>query len=127
MITLAPVDFLKIQHWFVDYQKKSKNFEMPPDHGQILGIYKGEELIGYFILVCYKEQRVVEINQGYLKPEARHKLYSRIAMKLLEDLVKKNQYKRIVLATNRAVGSYQKFMRDCGFGLIRAEFAKQVG
>jgi GNAT superfamily N-acetyltransferase len=125
MIRLAPVDFLKIQHWFVDYQKKSKNYEMPPEEAEILGIYKAEELIGYFIVVCYKSG-LVEINQGYLKPDARHKLYSRVAMELLEKLVKDKGFNRIQLATNRAVGSYQRFMRNLGFSLVRAEFAKEL-
>jgi hypothetical protein len=125
MLFLKPVEFNLIQQWFVDYQKRSKNFEMPPDKAEILGIYKNEELIGYFICVCY-ETGVVEINQGYLKQEARHKAYNKLSMRLLEELVKKQGFKRIALATNRAVGSYQKFMRECGFELTRAEFSKEV-
>lgn len=126
MIHLAPVEFLAVQHWFVDYQKKSKNFEMPPEDAGLLGIYRGTELIGYFITTCYQDGDV-EINQGYLKPEARHKNLSRISMELLEDRVKKAGYKKIVLGTNRAVGSYIQFMRKMGFNIERAIFSKQVG
>lgn len=125
MLQLKPTDFMDIQHWFVDYQKKSKNFQMPPDEAQILGIYQDNELVGYFILVLYLN-KTVEINQGYLKPEARHKALNKQALSLLENVVKKAGYSRLVLGTNRAVGSYQKFMRDCGFALVRAEFAKEV-
>ena len=125
MIHLKPVNFLEIQKWFVDYQKKSKNYDMPPEQAGLLGIYKDDELIGYFITVCYKNG-TVEINQGYLKPEARHKTYSRIAMELLETAVKNKGFKRISLATNRAVGSYQRFMKSLGFNLVRAEFSKEV-
>lgn len=125
MIHIKPVQFMAIQKWFVDYQKKSKNYEMPPNEAELLGIFKGEELIGYFIAVGYTNG-IIEINQGYLKPEARHKLYSRVAMKLFEDLAKKAGYKEIVLATNRAVGSYQRFMNQCGFNLARAIFKKKV-
>lgn len=125
MIHLKQVDFNTVQHWFVDYQKKSKNYEMPPEQAEYIGIFKGEELIGYFITVTYTSG-TVEINQGYLKPEARHKLYSKIALKLLEDAAKKIKCQEIVLATNRAVGSYQRFMKDCGFTLSRAIFNKRL-
>lgn len=125
MIQLRPVDFMQIQHWFVDYQKKSKNFELPPEEAQMLGIYRGSELIGYFITLTYQDG-TVEINQGYLKKEARHKNLSKIAMSLLEQLVKQNGYRKITLGTNRAVGSYIRFMRSMGFGIERAIFSKEV-
>lgn len=125
MIKLAPVEFSNIQHWFVDYQKKSKNFEMPPEGSEYIGIYKGEELLGYFITTGY-DNEVVNINQGYLKPEARHKNLSRISMELLEQGIKKAGYKKIVLGTNRAVGSYIQFMRKMGFSIERAIFSKAV-
>ena len=125
MLKLKQVRFIDIQHWFVDYQKKSKNYEMPPEASEFWGIYRNEELIGYFITVAYKSGQV-EINQGYLKPEARHKNLSRISLQLLENLVKQAGYKELMLATNRAVGSYQKFMRNCGFSLTKAVFSKKV-
>ena|SRR5258708_39976952 len=125
MIYLKPVAFGEIQHWFVDYQKKSKNYEMPPEEAELIGIYRSEELIGYFITVCY-DSGTIEINQGYLKSEARHKNLSRIAMGLLETLVKEKGFNKIYLATNRAVGSYQSFMKNMGYSLVRAEFSKEV-
>lgn len=125
MIRLAPVDFLSIQKWFVDYQKKSKNFEMPPEHGEMLGIFRGEELIGYFIVVPYIN-KTLEINQGYLKPEARHKNLSRISMQLLEEKAKAVGIKKIILGTNRAVGSYIQFMRSMNYHVERAIFGKEL-
>lgn len=125
MLYLKPVTFEAIRHWGVDYQKKSRNLELIPDEAELLGIYRNEELIGYFATLCFTNG-VVEINQGYLKPEARHKSYNKIALKLLEDAVKKAGYKEILLGTNRAVGSYQRFMRECGFNLSRAIFSKKV-
>ncbi len=125
MITLAPVDFLAIQSWFVDYQKKSKNFEMPPNEAELVGIYRGQELIGYFITLCYAD-KTLEINQGYLKPEARHKNLSKISMQLLEEEAKKNGIKRISLGTNRAVGSYIQFMRNMDYHITRAIFEKEL-
>lgn len=125
MIYLKYVDFIQISAWFTDYQKKSKNFEIPPEGSQYIGVFKGEELIGYFITLSHASG-LVEINQGYLKPTARHKSYSKIAMKLLEDAVKVGGFKEISLATNRAVGSYQKFMKQCGFELTKAIFSKKV-
>ena len=125
MITLKTTDFNVIQHWFIDYQKRSRNYEVPPDNSEILGIYDNGELIGYFIVRAFTSG-IVEINQGYLKPDARHKKNNYIAMKLLEDLARSKGLKRIVLGTNRAVGSYQKFMRNLGFQLTRAEFCKEI-
>lgn len=125
MLSLKSVHFNDIQHWFVDYQKKSKNYEMPSEHAECLGIYKDQELIGYFIVVCY-EEGTVEINQGYLKPAVRHKQYSPIAMKLLEQLAKEKGFKRILLGTNRAANSYIKFMSGMGYTLSRAEFSKEI-
>lgn len=126
MLSLSPVKFDTISPWFVDYQKKSRNFEMPPEEGECLGIYRGTDLIGYFITVTYKDG-TVEINQGYLRPDARHKNLSKISLQLLEDLVRKAGYKKIVLGTNRAVGSYIRFMRTMGFEIERAIFSKEVG
>lgn len=126
MIQLRPTDFLSIQHWFVDYQKKSKNYEMPPENAELLGIYRGEDLIGYFILVAYKEQGIVEINQGYLKPEARHKNLYKISMELLEKVTKQSGYKKIMLGTNRAVGSYIRFMKSMNYSLEKAIFGKVI-
>lgn len=126
MLRLAPVDFLKIQHWFVDYQKKSKNYELPPEQAELIGIYRGDELIGYFVTMAYKDTGIIEINQGYLKPEAGHKNLSRISMQLLEQVTKQHGYKKIMLSTNRAVGSYIKFMAGMGYQLERAIFGKEV-
>ncbi len=125
MIKLAPVDFLQIQHWFVDYQKKSKNFEMPPEESQLVGIYRNDELVGYFVILVYKD-KTLEINQGYLKPEARHKNLSKISMGLLEKAAKTDGIKTIRLGTNRAVGSYIQFMRSMDYHVERAIFAKEL-
>ena len=124
MIHLKPVEYTVISKWFVDYQKKSKNFEMPSEHAETIGIYRGEELIGYFIITNYENG--INIDQGYLKPEARHKNLSRIAMGLLEKAVKQAGKKMIVLSTNRAVSSYQSFMRNMGFSLVKATFVKEL-
>lgn len=125
MLSLRPVDFYKIQHWFVDYQKRSHDFEMPSDEADFIGIFQGEELIGYFICLC-PDKQVVEIRQGYLKKEARHKNNSKIAMHLLEKLVKEKGFKKIVLGTYRANRSYIKFMEQLGFNITSIEFAKEV-
>ncbi len=125
MITLAPVEFSKIQTWFVDYQKKSKNYEMPPETSELVGIYRQDKLIGYFIVMGV--QQTLEINQGYLCPEARHKNISKISMELLEKQAKNNGFKEIVLATNRAVGYYIRFMKSMDYNISRAIFSKKVG
>lgn len=125
MLSLKLTDFMQIQHWFVDYQKKSRNYEMPPEYAQIWGIYDNDKLVGYFITVAHKTG-IVEINQGYLSKEARHKKNQYIAMSLLEKTVKQYGMTKVVLGTNRAVGSYQRFMRNMGYSLVRAEFSKTL-
>lgn len=125
MIELHPVDFTDIQHWFVDFQKKSKNFEMIPDKAELTGIYRGEILIGYFATIGYDYKNLV-ILQGYLRKEDRHKNISRIAIQLLEQKVKQAGYTKILLQTHRAISSYVKFMCKLGFELKKAEFEKQL-
>lgn len=125
MIRLQLIDFNTVQHFFVDYQKKAKNYEMPPEEAEFLGIYRGEELIGYFATVGY-EDKTLEINQGYLKPTARHQNLSRISLKLLEEQAKKVGMKQVILATNRAVGSYIRFMRKNGYEPSRVIFSKDI-
>lgn len=126
MLSLKPVDFTLIAQWMQDYQRKSRNYEMPPDDADSIGIYRGEELIGYFLVITY-DKVTLEINQGYLKQEARHKNLSAISMKLLEELAKKAGYKKIALCTGRAVNSYIKFMAGMGYGLTKAIFEKDLG
>ncbi len=125
MIELKPVDFLSIQSWFVDFQKKSKNYEIPPEEAELIGIYRGKELIGYFITLGYDFKDMV-ILQGYLRKEDRHKNISKIAMKLLEDKIKGIGYKKIILQTQRAAGSYIKFMKNLGFDIKQATFEKEL-
>jgi hypothetical protein len=125
MLSLKPVQFLDIQQWFCDYQKKSKNYDMPPEEAHLVGIYRGTELIGYFIVVPYKNG-TLEINQGYLKPEARHKNLSKISMGLLEEQAKKIGITKIALTTNRAVGSYIRFMHSMNYNIEKAIFSKEV-
>lgn len=125
MISLQPVNWLQIAPWAVDYQKKSKNFEMIPEEAELTGIYRGDTLIGYFATLGYNYE-VLAILQGYLRKEDRHKNISRIAMELLEQKVKEAGYKKIILETHRAVGSYIQFMARMGFELKKAEFEKVV-
>lgn len=126
MISLKPVDHKEISPWMRDYQQKSKNFEMPPENAESVGIYRGDKLIGYFIIVFYPPQGILEINQGYLEPSSRHKNLSKVSMELLEKEAKRIGIKKIMLATNRAVGSYLKFMRSMDYEIEKAIFAKEV-
>jgi hypothetical protein len=124
MIFLKPTGFYDIQHWFVDFQKKSHNFEMPPEDATILGIYSGLDLIGYFILVQYGAE--LEINQGYLKPGARHKRYSYRAMQLLQEEAKRYGYKKITLKASRTLKAYTEFMKQMGFKPESIIYSKDI-
>ena len=126
MLSLRPVDFYSIQHWFVDFQKKSKCYELPPDEAELSGVYQNEKLIGYFITIGYNYTDLV-ILQGYLAPEVRHENISNKAMNILEERAKEAGYKRIVIETQRSHKSYIKFMKSMGYGVIKTIFSKEVG
>jgi GNAT superfamily N-acetyltransferase len=126
MLKLKPVDFTDISKYFVDFQKHSKFYEMPPEQGRILGIFDYEnKLIGYFILLVFKDQ-TVWIEQGYLTKEARHKGYPKKAMKLLEERIKKAGLKIIKLQTVSRFKSYLNFAQDLGYKPERIVFSKEV-
>lgn len=126
MLELKPVAFSYIQHWFVDFQKKSKNYDIPSDTTETLGIFEDNKLVGYFIIQGYQD-RDLEIQQGYLNKAARHKNLSPLAMGLLEQKAKKVGYKRIILASSRTLKAYTNFMSNMGYKPERIIFSKQVG
>lgn len=126
MLELKPTDFYSVQHWFVDFQKKSKGYEIPPEDAVILGIFDDAKLVGYYVLVEYKEEKVLEVNQGYLSKEARHQNLSPLCMSLLEDRAKELGYKKIMLQAQRSIQSYIKFMDRMGYRADRVIFSKEI-
>ena len=125
MIHLQPVDYLQIQHWFVDYQKRTKDFELPSDQADFLGVYNQSDLIGYFILLC-PDRTTVEIRQGYLRQDARCKGNSQQAMKALERLAKEKGFQKIVLGTYRANRGYIRWMEKLGFKIQSIDFVRNL-
>lgn len=126
MLSLKPVDFTQISRYFQDFQRHSKCFEMPPESSRILGIFDYQDkLVGYFILVCYKDYSVL-IHQGYLIPEARHKGYPKKAMLLLEKRIKDSGLKKIRLQTKSRFRSYTDFIAQFGFKPETITYFKEV-
>ncbi len=125
VLALRSVQFNEIQQWFVDFQKKSKCFELPPDNAELLGIYLDDLLIGYFVLVGYSDGDL-EINQGYLKPVARHRALSYESMKLLQAKATQVGYKKIILKASRSLKAYTRFMSNLGFKPTAIIFSKEV-
>jgi GNAT superfamily N-acetyltransferase len=125
MLHLKAVPFLTVQRFFVDFQKKSKSFEMPEDSAQIIGIFKDKELIGYYIIQGY-DGTDVEIKQGYLIPEYRHNDLPKSCMKLLEEGCKKAGYKKVLLATGSRFRAYFKFAAGLGYKPVHLEFSKDI-
>lgn len=123
---LRPTPFEAIQHWFVDFQKKSKCFEIPPDEASILGIYDGDSLVGYYVLYGYPDEGTLEVQQGYLSKEVRHKGLSPLCMSLLEDKAREAGYSKIVLQTNRSINAYIKFMDGMGYSADKVIFSKEL-
>lgn len=126
MLSLIPIDRILISKWLVDFQKKAKTFELPPEDSTILGIYSDFILVGYFVLVEYKTEGILEINQGYLLKEARHKHFDIDAMHLLEQAAKNVGYKQISLKVSRSFRAYKQFIQALGYKQVSIIFSKEV-
>jgi GNAT superfamily N-acetyltransferase len=125
MLQLSPVSFEVIQNYFVDFQKKSKCFEMPPETGEIIGIYLDAVLIGYFITQAY-DNGSIEINQGYLLPKYRHLNLSKDCTALLEHFCKKAGFKTMLLGTHNRFKAYLKFAKGLGYKPQQLIFSKEL-
>jgi RimJ/RimL family protein N-acetyltransferase len=125
VLSLRPVSFYDVQHFFVDFQKHAKNFDIPDDENQIIGIYMGDELIGYYAIQGY-DNVDVEIKHGYLKPGFRHKDLPKKCMELLEEGCKKAGYRRAMLATGSRFNAYMKFAAKLGYKPQHLEFLKEL-
>ncbi len=125
MLVLRAVPHSIVQHLFVDFQKKSKCFELPPDNAEFIGIYLEAELVGYFALVDYQDGDI-EINQGYLRDIARHRALSYESMKILQTELKRLGFKKIILKASRSLKAYSKFMGNLGFRSESIIFSKGI-
>lgn len=122
---LKPVSFDVIKPFLQDFYSKSIRREYPQIGSEIFGIYEDSQLVGYFITYAYKN-RDLEINQGYLCKEFRHKRLSALAMTLLEQKAKKAGFKRVVLAASRTLKGYTHWMQGMGYKPMRIEFCKEI-
>ncbi len=125
MLSLRPTRFEDIAKWFVDFQKKSRCFELPTDEHQFIGIYLDDILIGYFVLFDYRDG-TLEITQGYLKPIARHKQLSYDSMRLLEEKASRVGFRQIILKASRTLKAYTKFMGNLGFKPESIIYSKRI-
>lgn len=125
MIELRQVDFAVISKFLVDFQKKSKCFEFPPETGQCIGVFMDSVLIGYFIIQGYDDGDA-EINQGYLLQKYRHVGLSKDCMALLENMCKAAGYKKMLLGTHNRFKSYLKFAKYLGYKPQQLIFSKEI-
>lgn len=125
MVELRGVDFWIIQKYFLDFQKKTKDFDLPQETAELLGIYEDGTLVGYFVTQGY-DFLELEILQGYLIKEHRHKGLQYESMKALEDLAKKNGYKKLLLATNRSNRAYPLMAKNMGFKQDKIIYGKDI-
>lgn len=121
---LRPTDYIILSKWFIDFQKHSKCFDMPPEEAECIGIYDANILCGYFIVLPQAE--ALCIVQGYLDREHRHKNLSPECMKLLEFLAKKAGYKTIALQTQSRFKTYIDFMKPMGYAPKQLVFSKEI-
>jgi GNAT superfamily N-acetyltransferase len=125
MIQLKPCRWEDVQHYFVDFQKKSKRFDLPSVTAQIIGIFDDKEFAGYFFIQGY-DHTDVEITHGYLKTKYRHKNLPKQCMSLLEQMCRESGYKHMVLATGSRFNAYLKFAKGLGYTPQHLEFSKEL-
>ena len=127
MISLSPVTWEDIQTYFVDFQKKSKVFELPPEEDQayFIGIYNDSQFIGYYIMVPHNDAEI-EIRQGYLTRNNRHLDLPKQCMAELERLCKLAGYKTIALSAGSRFKAYLKFAKSLGYKPVALEFTKEL-
>ena len=125
MLQLRPVDFHTVQTFFMDFQKKSRVFDLPSDEAEFIGIYKDNQLIGYYALEKHSHEDI-EVLHGYLCKDARHVDLPSACMELLESACKAKGFKRIALATGSRFGAYMKFAKSLGYRPVHLEFIKEL-
>jgi GNAT superfamily N-acetyltransferase len=125
MLELKEVDFNTVSPYFVDFQKKSKNYDMPSEDSQNIGIFINDELAGYYIIKGY-DNTDVEICHGYLRPEFRHLGLLKQCMPLLETKCKQAGYKNMLLATGSRFKAYLKIAMSLGYKPEHLEFRKNI-
>ena len=123
-LSLRPIPFSVAQQFFADFQKKSKCLELPPEGAEYLGAYDGERLVGYMV-VCGYGDGVAEINQGYLRTEGRNKGYGQRFVRLLEEVAKKNGFKRMDFVAQRSLKAYVKYAESMGYRPTKVIFSKE--
>lgn len=126
MLSLQAVDPASISRFMLDFQKKSKCLEFPPETAECVGIYNNNIMCGYFIIQGYNGVEV-EINQGYLRREFRHFGLPAESMRQLEDLCKKAGYKKMLLGTHNRFKAYLKFAKSLGYTPEHLIFSKNLG
>lgn len=124
-IELRPVPFTQVEGYIADFQKRSKTHENVPVNAELVGIFANAQLAGYFIIAGHNDGNL-EINQGYLNKEFRHKNISSLAMQVLEQKAKKAGYRKVILASSRTLKAYTHFMADMGYRPERIIFSKEV-
>lgn len=125
MITLQPTSYECIKPWIADLIRRSHNHDNIPEKAELLGIYSDNTLAGYYIVTGYSDGDL-EINQGYLSKEFRHKRLPALAMQLLEHKARQAGFRRVVLASSRTLKAYTKFMQDLGYRPERIVYFKEL-
>jgi RimJ/RimL family protein N-acetyltransferase len=125
VLCLKLATFPDVHSHFVDFQKRSRCFEMPPEESDVIGVYKQDEMIGYFII---QEHSPIEIsiNQGYLKKQYRHHNLPNECMQLFENMCKRVGYKTVWLQTHNRFNSYMKFAKNLGYKPYKLVFKKEL-
>ncbi len=125
MISLSNISFTDLLPFVEDFKRKAVSFEPPTDFANAVGIFNKHILIGYFI-ISNAGKNVLQIEQGYLRPEYRHKRFHLLSMSLLQQNAKQAGYKQIILKACRSLKAYAKFMTNAGYKPLEVVFSKEI-
>lgn len=108
-----------------DFHTRSQTYEPIPENATILGIFSDAVMVGYLCVTSYSDVEI-EVNQGYLSKDARHVGVPQVVMGLFEQRAKAQGFKRVVLAANRDLKAYTRFMNGMGYMPSRVIFSKEL-
>jgi GNAT superfamily N-acetyltransferase len=81
--------------------------------------------VGYFVIQAYDDGDV-EVLQGYLIKDFRHIGIHKAFMTLLEDILKRAGFKKVLLGTHSRFKAYLGFAKDLGYKPEHLTFSKEL-
>lgn len=125
MIQLRLSSHDSLSKYFVEFQKKSKCFELPPEGAEFVEIHFNNQLIGYYVLIGYADKSM-EIIQGFLLKKYRCNGLPKACMSVLEQEAKIKGISRVYLAAHSRFKAYFNFANYLGYRPEKIIFSKEL-